>query len=82
MFQGQTDCDTITAIYDRDHGSDSEGWYVRFRLADGREIDSIAFDHDDAEIDPAAICDMIVDAARWEGVQLPVDWRALVDVHR
>jgi hypothetical protein len=30
----------IEAIYDRDHGRENEGWYIRLHLSDGQERDA------------------------------------------
>ncbi len=36
----------IEAIFDRDHGTRNEGWYLRTRDTDGQELDDASFGSD------------------------------------
>jgi hypothetical protein len=37
---------SASVIFDRDHGTENEGWYVRLHLDDGQEVDC-QIDQDD-----------------------------------
>ena len=60
----------IEVIYDRDHGLDNYGWYVRFRAADGEEIDSPAFIQARCDAGQRRLRKMVREQAKWENVTL------------
>jgi hypothetical protein len=74
----------ITAIWDTDHGTDNEGWYVRFRDEEGHEVDSVPIGGYGwpRDISEDEIRQMVESCSQWEGITLPDGWRDLIEVHR